>query len=309
MDETQIQSVIQYSSSINSAFISTTDHLPCDTIRSLWLIQTCNRSIDQHKNTLNSLLLSLQNAKDDSSDKRDSIEQLLLVKRKIKVLQNESVQEAKCLYNQLITHKLTLRDEVAQLAELASSPVERETNIAGANKELREQLIEHYRKSPLLSQKEALKEQQSKKTKAIVASNRNRKHATHTNPKGVKLILRIPKKKHKLQLQEHNKAKLKKEKHKRKRATPEISSFDREETVSDNDVDTNLYCFCKQPSYGDMIACDNEDRCPNGVWFHYGCVGIKNRVDALKYATGKQKWFCSLYCKTMSEKRRRNKKK
>lgn len=255
-------------------------------------------------------MLSLQNAREESSDKRSTIEELLLVKRKLNILQNESVQEAKCLYNQLITHKLTLRDEVAQLTELASSPVERETNIAGANKELRKQLIEHYRKSPLVSQKEALKEQQSKKTKALVTSNTNKNHATHTNPKGVKLILRIPKKKHKLELQEHEKRKLNKEKHKRPKATPDIPSFDKEEAVSDNNVDTNLYCFCKQHSYGDMIACDNEDRCPNGVWFHYGCVGIKNRVDALKYATGKQKWFCSSYCKTLSEKRRnRNKNK
>ena len=36
--------------------------------------------------------------------------------------------------------------------------------------------------------------------------------------------------------------------------------------------------FCKQPSFGNMISCDNESSCPNGEWFHYKCVGILNRV-------------------------------
>jgi hypothetical protein len=32
------------------------------------------------------------------------------------------------------------------------------------------------------------------------------------------------------------------------------------------------YFFPSQVSYGDMVACDNED-CPY-EWFHYPCVGI-----------------------------------
>ncbi|KOB70727.1 Inhibitor of growth protein [Operophtera brumata] len=32
------------------------------------------------------------------------------------------------------------------------------------------------------------------------------------------------------------------------------------------------YCICNQVSYGDMVACDNQD-CPY-EWFHYPCVGI-----------------------------------
>ena len=42
-----------------------------------------------------------------------------------------------------------------------------------------------------------------------------------------------------------------------------------------------------------MISCDNESSCPNGEWFHYKCVGILNRVVALKYTTGKESWYCS----------------
>ncbi|KAK5649700.1 hypothetical protein RI129_000729 [Pyrocoelia pectoralis] len=34
------------------------------------------------------------------------------------------------------------------------------------------------------------------------------------------------------------------------------------------------YCICNQVSYGDMVACDNED-CPS-EWFHYPCVGYNS---------------------------------
>ena len=42
----------------------------------------------------------------------------------------------------------------------------------------------------------------------------------------------------------------------------------------DVEVDPNepLYCICRRVSFGEMIACDNDD-CPI-EWFHYGCVGF-----------------------------------
>lgn len=43
------------------------------------------------------------------------------------------------------------------------------------------------------------------------------------------------------------------------------------------------YCICNQVSYGDMVACDNED-CPY-EWFHYPCVGITDPP--------KGKWYCA----------------
>lgn len=42
------------------------------------------------------------------------------------------------------------------------------------------------------------------------------------------------------------------------------------------------YCICNQVSYGEMVACDNED-CPL-EWFHYPCVNITS--------TPKGKWYC-----------------
>lgn len=46
--------------------------------------------------------------------------------------------------------------------------------------------------------------------------------------------------------------------------------------------DQTLYCFCRQVSFGEMIACDNL-KCEY-EWFHYKCVGLTEEP------TGK--WFC-----------------
>ncbi|KAJ9700911.1 hypothetical protein PVL29_006304 [Vitis rotundifolia] len=50
-------------------------------------------------------------------------------------------------------------------------------------------------------------------------------------------------------------------------------------------VDPNepTYCICDQVSYGEMVACDNPD-CKI-EWFHFGCVGVKERP--------KGAWYCS----------------
>ena len=44
------------------------------------------------------------------------------------------------------------------------------------------------------------------------------------------------------------------------------------------------YCICQQVSFGEMIACENDD-CPI-EWYHFSCVGlsVKNKV--------KGKWIC-----------------
>jgi hypothetical protein len=56
-------------------------------------------------------------------------------------------------------------------------------------------------------------------------------------------------------------------------------------TTGDMPIDSNepRYCICNQVSYGEMVACDNED-CPHGEWFHLPCVGLKTAP------TGQ--WFC-----------------
>ncbi|GAN03186.1 PHDfinger domain containing protein [Mucor ambiguus] len=63
-------------------------------------------------------------------------------------------------------------------------------------------------------------------------------------------------------------------------------------TAGNPDIDSNepTYCYCKQVSFGDMIACDG-DNCER-EWFHYNCVGL------VEPPAGK--WFCE-ECKVEEE--------
>ncbi|OWM73235.1 PHD finger protein ING2-like [Punica granatum] len=51
------------------------------------------------------------------------------------------------------------------------------------------------------------------------------------------------------------------------------------------DPDEPTYCVCHQVSFGDMIACDNEN-CQGGEWFHYLCVGLTPETRF------RGKWYC-----------------
>lgn len=66
------------------------------------------------------------------------------------------------------------------------------------------------------------------------------------------------------------------------------------EAESDVDSDEPRYCYCNQVSYGNMVACDNEE-CPR-EWFHLPCVNLE------KPPVGRTKWFCSDECKEMHAK-------
>lgn len=56
------------------------------------------------------------------------------------------------------------------------------------------------------------------------------------------------------------------------------------ERLEDMPVDPNepTYCLCHQVSYGEMIACDNEN-CST-EWFHFACVNLTEHP--------KSKWYC-----------------
>lgn len=60
--------------------------------------------------------------------------------------------------------------------------------------------------------------------------------------------------------------------------------------------DDTKYCICRQISYGEMVACDN-DECEY-EWFHYDCVGIT--------APPKGEWFCNPCLKKMAAQQNNN---
>jgi inhibitor of growth protein 3 len=63
------------------------------------------------------------------------------------------------------------------------------------------------------------------------------------------------------------------------------------EPEDDERDDDKKYCVCQNVSFGDMVACDN-DNCPM-EWFHWNCVGLKSEP--------KGQWICPPCSKVLKE--------
>ncbi|AMD22985.1 HHR216Cp [Eremothecium sinecaudum] len=59
------------------------------------------------------------------------------------------------------------------------------------------------------------------------------------------------------------------------------------------------YCFCRDISYGPMVACDNE-KCEY-EWFHYACVGLTAAP------RDRDKWYCSDKCRKEASRSKKRK--
>jgi hypothetical protein len=82
------------------------------------------------------------------------------------------------------------------------------------------------------------------------------------------------------------------------------------------DPDEPKYCHCQRISFGDMVACENEE-CPI-EWFHFPCVGLKEQARLLCLVVcplsflirlcvcsqPKGTWYCSDACREKSEGKR-----
>jgi hypothetical protein len=53
-------------------------------------------------------------------------------------------------------------------------------------------------------------------------------------------------------------------------------------------VATAVYCLCRRPDGGEMVACENPKGCRNGEWFHYECVNLPPGWEAPPTL----KWYC-----------------
>jgi inhibitor of growth protein 3 len=66
--------------------------------------------------------------------------------------------------------------------------------------------------------------------------------------------------------------------------TADVEMGEDEEMEDDEGEDDKRYCFCDQRSYGEMVACENDD-CPY-QWFHTGCLNMKKVPDE------DEDWYC-----------------
>lgn len=77
--------------------------------------------------------------------------------------------------------------------------------------------------------------------------------------------------------------------------TPPVhKDADGDEEMGDDEEggDDKKYCICQSVSYGDMVACDNEE-CPY-EWFHWTCVGLKSEPVGT--------WICPVCTKAANKK-------
>ncbi|EXJ59471.1 uncharacterized protein A1O5_12096 [Cladophialophora psammophila CBS 110553] len=65
---------------------------------------------------------------------------------------------------------------------------------------------------------------------------------------------------------------------------PDVDMGEEEEMEDEEGEDDKRYCFCNQRSYGEMVACENDD-CPY-QWFHTGCLNMKKVPDE------DEDWYC-----------------
>lgn len=75
---------------------------------------------------------------------------------------------------------------------------------------------------------------------------------------------------------------------------PPHKDADGDEEMGDDEEggDDKKYCMCQSVSYGDMVACDNEE-CPF-EWFHWTCVGLKSEPVGT--------WICPVCTKAANKK-------
>lgn len=64
----------------------------------------------------------------------------------------------------------------------------------------------------------------------------------------------------------------------------DVEMGDEDEGDDDDGEDNTRYCYCNQRSYGEMVACENDD-CQY-QWFHTGCLNMKKIPDE------DEDWYC-----------------
>ena len=75
-----------------------------------------------------------------------------------------------------------------------------------------------------------------------------------------------------------------------------VNAGDAKESSDEEEDFTKLWCYCRQPTFGTVILCDNES-C-NIKWFHCDCLRIRSPP--------KGKWYCpSCHKLPRSNKRKR----
>lgn len=317
----------------NNNFVSTLDHLPCDLIRSLWIIQMLGLKMDRLQRRLS------QTAKVAQHDPTETAKIGRLLLRNSK----EAEAESKYALSLLQNHLGILHDDI-NISHILKS------KLPGWTSEAVEQRWKQWGdfKRNFLNERKKVdnenvfttfqlpnddSDNDSDSDERNGNGNRSNSSSTTSTSSSAGLKIKLNLKPHStsnksngtkrkagplpLSSNSHKKTKIAKPAPaapasvKQKRATisrkevtkkPEIIPSDLEEQIEEDTEEH--YCFCGGPSFGRMVACENE-KCPH-QWFHFKCVGLTRNPEG--------EWFCSQTCKdeyyrTIASKKKNKKKK
>ncbi|KAH3671419.1 hypothetical protein WICMUC_004643 [Wickerhamomyces mucosus] len=301
---------------VRSSFVSIVDHLPCEITRKLWLIQSLNKEYDTLKNKLNGKLKELQTIQTENITKFEYLQKIELINSlsyNLHRIRSESLQESNSI---LISIKIA-KNQV----ELQSQQLNHELKMYQNELELKINKDKHHQRSNTkvtnnpkkLTLKIKLPLQQPTSNDKTGENNvnlmtdesprkRGRPKLSSTNiiskqDKNIKVEkkLIIKKLKTKVSNQQSNlNSKIpKKQVNSNKHNNGQIL-IDQNTKQEQEQEKEPLYCICKRPSEGDMVACDNP-KCKM-EWFHYECVGLKRPP--------RGEWFCPKCIKKLEKKKK-----
>ncbi|VEU22007.1 DEKNAAC103039 [Brettanomyces naardenensis] len=270
----------------NNAFISSLDHLPCDLVRSLWLIQSLNLKNEKLRQRLD----QLTKKKDKRDETLDEVRHLITyLTRNSRECVRESIRIKGYLKNHLkfIDNDLKILERLCQF---------KETN---KDSNLRWQEFDSFKRNFIREHADEVKSAGEYGNSILI---KGRKHSIKIkiNLKGLKrrehlegeqLIKRPRGRPRKVIVKDVAEKQVADQASSMEYASSveHASSVENAPSVEQVPaVDKNIYCFCRLPSFGRMICCDNAS-CEY-QWFHYKCVGLFTDPDP------KKKWFCSEKC-------------
>ncbi|CEP20863.1 Ing3 [Cyberlindnera jadinii] len=251
---------------VRTAFVSFVDHLPSDITRKLWLIQSLNIRHYAVRDQLSAALKELERVSSTGhSTYSQCVANVLRLTGEAVQIRREVLEESKSIETTIKIAKLQLQNQYIQL--------EHDHKMYQNEMEMKDVLLKHSKRS-------------NKRTISKSSGNPSiklrlkLKNVSKGSPEGISVT---PQKK-------------KRGRPRKYPLTVEPKEEKRQDVYqSAVDEDNNdIYCICREPSFGQMVACDN----PNCKieWFHYGCVGIVRAP--------RGKWFCPDCTKAIAMKKK-----
>lgn len=240
--------------------MSTLDHLPCDVVRSLWLIQFLNLRVDQYMNQLDHIL------KDSDLNDPQVLAKIVSIRNLASKYSKEIVAESQHLKDKLDNHQDYLNSDSLCMERLKQLKINEQNNTRASFEQFKKQFLkEHGLKRGDLH------------PNTLPVENRDAIKIHISLPKQNRKSINATKTKRKVQ-NGKQKSKVVKPSKKIIITPPALPSPIPAPSPPAEDV----YCLCRGPGLGKMVACDNPG-CKY-EWFHYKCVNLTRAPEG--------KWFC-----------------